>query len=1273
MRKTLFLILVLFSALTCLTLPSSFAQSGDPDYTARLIYFVPRGNTPTSNMDKWFDEVLKGTQKFFADEMERHGYGRKTFKFETDRHGNAVVHHVTGRFKEPHYLLDSPGAIEEAVWEEIGTQFDRFQNIYLVVIDTVAEAAVCGAGGASGPASGNLIIHLECFDVEVTAHEFGHAFRLAHDFRNDAYIMSYGGHRDELSPCDAEWLDVHSYFNTPPPHFNNNTEIEMAPPVVSPPHAIRLRFMITDPDGLHQAQLEIQENHDDPDSALGGFLECASLKGPRETVEFVTTELEIGGKNQVTLKVIDVDGNFTAREFEIDVTDLVPRSRAVSIPDANLAAGVRETLELAPSVRIKQLDMLKLTSLQAEGHQITNLTGLEHAKNLKSLRLGANQIRDVTPLAGLTQLKFLELYQNQISDLTPLVGLRNLTDLNLVGNQISDIHPLIPLTQLRDLRLEANQIRDVTPLTELRNLTDLNLASNQISDIHPLIALTQLEFLKFAGNPISDATSLQTLRQHNPELLSDAEPKIEGPWLWMIVPRAQKIVTNASALEKDYLAAASNGTVTEKQIATEGATAGDKVGEKEWTRGWLPPTGEDNINEAINATGLGRGNIQHHVAYGSIVLDSPQEQNTYMYVGSDDNHKVWLNGALVHEQLEWEWGHDYQTSVPITLKRGKNVLLVAVEDEEGPWGGYFGFRHGTVYSIINDIPPEAAIRADPVEAGPKIEGPWLWIIAPALQRVGIDPEAPAEDWLATASGGSVTEAQIAVNGATAGERVRDKVWTLGKLAPEAADNVGKLVNTIGLAEGSVDYHVAYGSVVLKSPRKQKTWMYAGSDDNHKVWLNGELVRERLDWHWNHDYQESFPVTLKKGKNVLLVAIQNGASRWSGYFGFESDAAYSVLLPPTVHIGPAHRPPMYWIDAKAGTFHRLVGDDAESFLPRVQNATGLVLEPTSRKMYWTEDTGGDTGAVKRANVDGSNLQLLTTLQSVPTSIAVHAANGKLYWTNARGRIQQANRDGQGIRNLIQNLKDPGNMTVDATGGKIYWTEGKNRIRRANLNGKSVQNVANGLESIGGIAIAGNTIYWTEGTGEDSGKLSRANLNGSNARMLAELQHVPCCIAVDPVGSKLYWTDADGNIRSSNLNGEDVQDVASSLASAIALVLGTVEDTPAAPMNSSLVSSDAGVPATTHLLTNYPNPFNPETWIPYQLSKAAEVALTIYDIQGRVVRTLDLGHQRAGVYQNKGRAAYWDGRNAQGEPVASGLYFYTLKAGDFIATRKMLIRK
>ena len=98
-----------------------------------------------------------------------------------------------------------------------------------------------------------------------------------------------------------------------------------------------------------------------------------------------------------------------------------------------------------------------------------------------------------------------------------------------------------------------------------------------------------------------------------------------------------------------------------------------------------------------------------------------------------------------------------------------------------------------------------------------------------------------------------------------------------------------------------------------------------------------------------------------------------------------------------------------------------------------------------------------------------------------------------------------------------------------------------------------------------------------------------------------------------------------------------------------------------------------PDTTVLLQNYPNPFNPETWIPYQLSEAAVVTITISDVAGHLVRSLNLGYQAAGFYRSRSQAAYWDGRNNLNEPVASGLYFYQIQAGEFSATRRMLILK
>ena len=101
--------------------------------------------------------------------------------------------------------------------------------------------------------------------------------------------------------------------------------------------------------------------------------------------------------------------------------------------------------------------------------------------------------------------------------------------------------------------------------------------------------------------------------------------------------------------------------------------------------------------------------------------------------------------------------------------------------------------------------------------------------------------------------------------------------------------------------------------------------------------------------------------------------------------------------------------------------------------------------------------------------------------------------------------------------------------------------------------------------------------------------------------------------------------------------------------------------------------AVTPKETTLLPNYPNPFNPETWIPYHLAREAEVAITIYDTKGTPVRRLALGNQEAGYYAGRGKAAYWDGRNEDGEAVASGIYVYHFQAGDYAASRRMVIVK
>ena len=137
-------------------------------------------------------------------------------------------------------------------------------------------------------------------------------------------------------------------------------------------------------------------------------------------------------------------------------------------------------------------------------------------------------------------------------------------------------------------------------------------------------------------------------------------------------------------------------------------------------------------------------------------------------------------------------------------------------------------------------------------------------------------------------------------------------------------------------------------------------------------------------------------------------------------------------------------------------------------------------------------------------------------------------------------------------------------------------------------------------------------------------------------------------------ELVVTDTQGNIVSEKFN---FKVNAANLANAVLSVRLT----------------DIGRPKQSLLLQNYPNPFNPETWIPYHLAEAGAVSVSIYDATGNLIRTLSLGYQSAGFYQSRGHAAYWDGRNAFGEAVASGVYFYQLTTPSFQQTRRMLILK
>ena len=479
---------------------------GEPR-TVRLIYFLPKDRTPQQDIDATMDELIKNVQLSYEEMMEYHGFGARTFALETDATGKAVVHHVKGKFNDEYYHTDT---FRKVIDEETAEQFDPSRNIYIVVLEVSTEDidGYCGQGGSWGPEGGVALIPAPdsgCFSVAVAAHEIGHAFGLAHDHFRGAVRSPSSYHWDWMitSFCAAEWLDVHRYFNIDKnyPERGGRTTIQMLPPLAVPPHALRLRFEVADPDGLHQAQLH---------NSTGEAIDCQGIRSESATVEFVTPEVTEAPGNQVSLRVVDVYGNVTQQSYPIDIAALLP-PEVISIPDANLAAEVREALDLTPGDAISQLDMLRLRELKAVRRQIADLTGLEHAVNLKGLALDGNQIRDITPLEGLTILEWLDLPDNNISDISSSAGITNLSSLNLSGNSVSDLSPLAGLINMSFLYFSGTSVSDLSPLVRLPHLIVLDLSDNSVSDLSPLAGLPLLERLELYSNNISDISSLAAM------------------------------------------------------------------------------------------------------------------------------------------------------------------------------------------------------------------------------------------------------------------------------------------------------------------------------------------------------------------------------------------------------------------------------------------------------------------------------------------------------------------------------------------------------------------------------------------------------------------------------------------------------------------------------------------------------------------------------------------------------------------------------------------
>ena len=815
-----------------------------------------------------------------------------------------------------------------------------------------------------------------------------------------------------------------------------------------------------------------------------------------------------------------------------------------------------------------------------------------------------------------------EVPNRGIQDLTGLQFATSLRQLNLNDNEISDLSPLAGLINLRELWINHSLVSDISPLRGLTSLTKLWLRRSLVSDLSPIAGLTNLRSLSLRGNPISNISPLRGLINLTELWIDDTSVSDLSPVAGLI---------NLRGLEFAHI-----------NISDLSPVAGLINLE------WLAFT-NDTISDLSPLAGL--VNLKVITAWNNPIFDiSP------------------LAGLTKLEKIDFCHG-DISDLTPLAGLTGlKELYFVANEISDiSPLAGLTGLsRLNLDANEISDISPLAGLanlkwlnvakneiaNFSPLDGlreniklvwhsnpgfpthAPKIEGPWLWVVLPGTVGELLD----STDLLSETSGGTVTETEVATHGATEGGSVGSSVWTSHKLPPAGGNNIEDML------KHTISDSVIYGSVSLHSPREQETTMYVGGDLGVRVWLNGTLIYERLNQQWTNNYTDFFPFTLEQGRNVLLVAVP---TRGNGFFGFEPGTEYTVSMGVGYAFSqtPIHTGDTFTLDIRAENIFDMAGWQFDiAFDPAALEAIS-VSEGDFLK------TNGGTTFFQSGSIDNAAGKI-TGLSAARLSTQGVSGTGMLL--QVRFKAKSAGE----TQLTLQNFQF-GSVTGDSI------PAGPHQIR-ITVEGQ----LATGDVNRDGVVSILDLILVAQQLGRRVAVDSPVDLNGDGVVSILDL-----ILAARAIGSTT--ASAAPVALNPDLIGAIGTESADAAAIEAWIAQARLEDDGSLAFKQGIANLEnllaSLIPEETALLHNYPNPFNPETWIPYQLAESAEVTLTIYDINGQLVRRLAVGHQAAGMYKSRSRAIYWDGQNRLGEPVASGLYFYTLTTGDFTATRRMLILK
>ncbi len=909
--------------------------------------------------------------------------------------------------------------------------------------------------------------------------------------------------------------------------------------------------------------------------------------------------------------------------------------------DTTLAIVVRKTLglDLANGVdilKIRITELSKLKTLSAGKASttdelglpvITDLTGLEHATQLITLYLRNQDVTDLAPLTQLTQLTNIDLWGSRILDITPLAGLTQLIELDLggprTGNDIIDISPLAGLTQLRELGLSGNEISNISPLSGLTELRELSLSSNRISDITPLSELIELTTLTLDGNQVHDITPLTQLTK-----------------LTLLSLTVNQINDISSLAQMNQLTLLQLGYNQIRDITPLGQA-------ESLTKLHLDHNQIRDLSPLATLTQLTTLDLASNQISDVTPLAQLSESLEALDLRDNRIRDVTPLANLIYlEELSLR-ENPITTTFPLSALLDENpdlhIDIEVIRETGGPTLTVSTFRPLTVATLNGDT---VTLKLSSGEFGFGTD------IRDALTISGITGITFHWTDIDRVSGTEIT-IKLTFTGSINTDSTL--IFTLG---PGGIRNYNGPALT---AEIPVSATTTGEALIAATP------VPLTAANLHGSVVTLTLGQERYDINWNFVSRNIMVsgiegVTFKRHNveriNDVQVTIQ---LEFSGSIDTDSTLTFTVGAEAiTDYDGPVLTAELP-VTVRATTETPTTTDATVSITPSsiASPAVGGQIE-FAVNIADSENVAGyqatvqfDTTALRY--VSGANGDFLPA----GAFFVEPVVEGNLVRLNAASLVGESNGDGTlatltyeviAVKTSTLTLSD---VLLTNSAGEAFVPTVENAEITEPTGPKEDVN-GDGIVNIQDLVLVASNLGKT-GT-------NAADVNGDGIVNIQDLVLVASALGTSAAAPSLF---------SQSLPTFTAADVKLWLSQVKHLNLTDATSLRGIQFLQNLLA--ALTPKETVLLPNYPNPFNPETWIPYHLAKDENVTLHIYAVNGTLVRTLALGHQPAGMYQSRSRAAYWDGRNEFGEPVASGVYFYRLTAGDFSATRKMLIRK